>query len=80
MHNAPCLIKETCDLMTRVKLLPALRNSIKSYFCDRHFEQCARIRLQQEKKPVPYNLLPNNKLIQADLMQDNVVALKPRKQ
>lgn len=59
-----CSHKDACPMYVEFKLKTVLKFWQKSY-CDGDFARCERYQLSLEGKPVPINLLPNGKVMDA---------------
>ncbi|HEX9626572.1 MAG TPA: ankyrin repeat domain-containing protein [Acidiferrobacterales bacterium] len=59
-----CSHSKHCELFAQFALNPALK-IWQTHFCEAEFTQCARFQLSKQGKPVPLNLLPNGKKVEA---------------
>jgi hypothetical protein len=59
-----CSHTKHCELFAQFALNPALK-IWQTHFCEGEHTQCARFQLSKQGKPVPLNLLPNGKKVEA---------------
>lgn len=59
-----CSHTKNCELFAQFALNPALK-IWQTHFCEADFTQCARFKLSKQGAPVPLNLLPNGKKVEA---------------
>jgi hypothetical protein len=56
-----------CELFPKFSTQGALR-VWQTYYCEAQFESCARFKLAAAGRPVPQGLLPNGKMLDAQLI------------